>query len=159
MIRKVVFERFKAFLGSQGAGAKAGGQRRTIEAYQLAAAALMVEAARMDDSFDAGERAKIQELLIGRFGLSPAEGEALLASAEAEVAESSQLYGFTKTIKDAFSAEERIEVVEMLWEVAYSDGELHDFEASLIRRVTGLLHVSDRDSGAARKRALDRLAS
>ena len=48
--------------------------------------------------------------------------------------------------------------MEMLWEVAYADGELHDYEASLIRRVTGLLHVSDRDSGAARKRALDRLA-
>ena len=128
------------------------------EAHQLAAAALLVEAATMDDSFDATERATILQLLSGRFGLSAEEGEELLADAEAEVDRANQLYAFTKPIKDAFGHEERVEVVEMLWEVAYADGELHDYEASLIRRVTGLLHVSDRDSGAARKRALDRLA-
>jgi uncharacterized tellurite resistance protein B-like protein len=48
-------------------------------------------------------------------------------------------------------------VIEMLWEVAYADGRLHDYEASLLRRVTGLLYVSDRDSGEARKRVLARL--
>ena len=128
------------------------------EAHQLAAAALLVEAATMDDSFDAAERATILQLLSGRFGLSAEEGEDLIAEAEAEVARSNQLYAFTKPIKDALDHEERIEIVEMLWEVAYTDGALHDYEASLIRRVTGLLHISDRDSGAARKRALDRLA-
>ena len=45
----------------------------------------------------------------------------------------------------------------MLWEVAYADGELHDYEANLMRRVTGLLFVSDQESGEARKRALERL--
>ena len=140
-------------------GARAPAARpRGGEAHQLAAAALLVEAATMDDSFDAAERATILQLLTGRFGLSAEEGEELLADAEAEVARSNQLYAFTKPIKDALDHEERIEIVEMLWEVAYTDGALHDYEASLIRRVTGLLHVSDRESGAARKRALDRLA-
>jgi uncharacterized tellurite resistance protein B-like protein len=45
----------------------------------------------------------------------------------------------------------------MMWEVAYADGALHDYEASLLRRVTGLLYVSDRESGEARKRVLARL--
>jgi uncharacterized tellurite resistance protein B-like protein len=45
----------------------------------------------------------------------------------------------------------------MLWEVAYADGTLHDYEASLLRRITGLLYVSDRESGEARKRVLARL--
>ena len=48
-------------------------------------------------------------------------------------------------------------MIEMLWEVAYADGILHDFEANLIRRATGLLHVSDRESGVARKRVLEQL--
>jgi len=53
--------------------------------------------------------------------------------------------------------EDRVRILEMVWAVAYADGSLHDFEASLARRVAGLLHVSDRDSGAARKRARARL--
>ena len=44
-------------------------------------------------------------------------------------------------------------MMEMLWEVAYADGELHDYEANLMRQVTGLLYVTDRESGDARKRA------
>jgi len=48
-------------------------------------------------------------------------------------------------------------LVEMLWDVVYADGELHDYEANLMRRVAGLLHVSDQESGAARKRVLGRM--
>ncbi len=157
MIRKAVIKRFKALLGDLGQGAGAGENSRSFEAHQMAAAALLVEAAQMDDSFDAQERAKILDLLTGRFGLGAADAAELLEAAEAKAAETHELYAFTRAIKDALDAEGRIEVLEMLWELAYTDGELHDYEASLIRRVTGLLHVSDRDSGAARKRALERL--
>ena len=48
-------------------------------------------------------------------------------------------------------------VIEMAWEVAYADGELHDHEANLLRRLGGLLYVSDRERGDARKRVLARL--
>ena len=53
--------------------------------------------------------------------------------------------------------EERVKIIEMLWEVAYADGVVHHYEANLIRRINGLLYVSDRDSGAARKRVAARL--
>ncbi len=157
MIRKAVFERIKAFVSNWESSAAPGERTHPIEEYQMAAAALLVEAAQMDETFDARERATIVNLLTGRFGLTIQESEELLEAAEEEVARSSQLYAFTRAVKDAFTGEERIELVEMLWEVAYTDGELHDYEASLIRRVTGLLQVSDRDSGAARKRALEKL--
>ena len=68
-----------------------------------------------------------------------------------------QWQGFTRAVNDGFAPEDRIQVIEMLWEVVYADGELHDYEASLLRRITGLLYVSDRDSGEARKRVLARL--
>ena len=79
--------------------------------------------------------------------------------AEGLVAESNQLYGFTRVLKDRLSYQERVEFVEMLWQVSYADGELHDYEANLMRRIAGLLFVEDRDSGGARKRALDKLAA
>ena len=73
------------------------------------------------------------------------------------MAESTQLFAFAKTVKDTYTYEERVEVLEMLWSVAYTDGQLHDYEASLLRRVAGLIYVTDRDNGAARIRARTRI--
>jgi len=144
-------------LFEDGGAARRGGGSYDPEAYQLAAAALLVEAAQMDDTFDERERGKILDLVTTRFGLRREEGESLIDAAEDAVARSIQLHGFTRTIKSAFDHEERVELLEMLWEVAYVDGKLHDYEANLIRRITGLLQISDRESGSARKRALQRL--
>jgi uncharacterized tellurite resistance protein B-like protein len=143
-------------LFSAGAG-EAASAGRSFEERQLAAAALLVEAASMDSDFDAVERAKIEQLLQSRFALSPTEAEQLLGQAEQAAGESVEWQGFTRAVKDGFAPEDRIQVIEMLWEVAYADGQLHDYEASLLRRITGLLYVSDWDSGEARKRVLARL--
>lgn len=150
-----MIEKLKAlFSGKDDSSLKANqGQ----DALQVAAAALLVEAALMDENFDDAERATIERLLTARFDLSAAEVTSLLDEAKAEVSSSSQLFGFTRIIADAFDNEQRIELMEMLWQVAYADGELHDFEASLMRRMAGLLHVSDYDSGRARQAAQARL--
>lgn len=124
---------------------------------RLAAAALLVEAAEMDGHLHEEEHGRIHGLLRRRFGLSEEEAAELMAQARAEVAEAVQLVSFTRAIKDHCSLEQRVEILEMLWEVVYADGELHDYEANLIRRVAGLLYVPDRDSGEARKRAMARL--
>jgi uncharacterized tellurite resistance protein B-like protein len=129
----------------------------SFEERQLAAAALMVEAATMDSAFDAAERARIGELIRERFALGVDEAADLIAEAERAVAASVQWHGFTSAIKDGYDHAERVELIEMLWEVAYADGQLHDYEASLLRRIAGLLYVSGRDSGEARKRVLARL--
>lgn len=136
---------------------QARGAGHSHEELRIATAALMVEAAHLDDTFDARERDKIRELVTARFELGAEEGDSLIEAAEARVAESSQLHGFTRVVKAAFSQEERIELMEMLWEVVYADGELHHYEANLMRRLAGLLQVSDRDVGSARKRARKRL--
>ena len=132
------------------------GTGAAVDRLQLAAAALLVEAARMDDEFGAEERAKIIDLIERRFALSAEESGALLQAASDKVEQSVEIFGFTREIKNAFSPEERVEMMEMLWEVAYADGEVHNLEAHLMRRLAGLLHVSDRDSGEARKRVLAR---
>ena len=150
-----MLERLRQLFAADAGAVRSAG--RTFEERQLAAAALLVEAASMDSHFDAAERAKIGQLLRSHFGLSDAEADDLLAQAEQAADQSVEWQGFTRALKDGFAPEDRIQVIEMLWEVAYADGRLHDYEASLLRRVTGLLYVSDRDSGEARKRVLARL--
>ncbi|HWK46804.1 MAG TPA: TerB family tellurite resistance protein [Stellaceae bacterium] len=127
------------------------------EDIQIAVGALLVEAARMDDRFDETERAAVQRILARRFDLSPEETARLLAGAERAAIESSQLFRFTQLVVERFDPRERIGLIEMMWEVAYADGVLDPDEDALLRRVAGLIYVSDQDRGAARKRALRRL--
>jgi uncharacterized tellurite resistance protein B-like protein len=124
---------------------------------QLACAVLLVEAAKLDSTFGPEERRRIRDLVRARFGLTDEEARALTTEAEETSDASVEWQHFTTTIKDGFDHAERVEMIEMLWEVAYADGQLHDYEASLLRRVAGLLYVPDRESGEARKRVVGRL--
>ena len=140
-------------LSADAAAAPKAGARE----LEAATALLLVEAASLDGDCDAGEEAAIRDLLTEEFNLADGEADALIAEAKAHADTSVEFYGMTRTIKERMMPEDRVRVLEMVWAVAYADGSLHDFEASLARRVAGLLHVPDRDSGAARKRALARL--
>ena len=122
----------------------------------IAAIALLIEAAVMDGDFDDQERRVIANLISGHFGLGSDETQALIDTGEKAAEQSNLLFAFASVIKQGFEVEDRIEMIEMLWDVAYADGEVHDYEANLVRRVAGLIHVSDRESGQARKRAMNR---
>jgi uncharacterized tellurite resistance protein B-like protein len=117
----------------------------------------LVEAARMDDKFDTAERASIVRLLTERFGLTPWEVQRLVTAAESAVATSAQLFPFTQAILKNLSVEERGEILELMWRVAYADGVLDPHEDMLIRRVAGLVAVPDRERGEARRRALQKI--
>lgn len=135
-----------------------GGTADTTEQpLRVAVAALMVEAATLDGSFDQTERDRMLALLQGRFGMDPKAAATLLAEAEKVQERAAGLEGMTRTIKNALDHDQRVEVLEMLWEVAYADGQLHDYEANLLRRLAGLVYVSDQEAGAARKRVLARM--
>jgi uncharacterized tellurite resistance protein B-like protein len=123
---------------------------------QLALAALLVGAAHSGDCFDEAERAVIARLLGRRFGLTKVAARELLAAGEREAERSAELFRFTRVINERLSHEQRIELLEMLWEVAYADGVLDQYEDSLLRRVGGLVYVSDRERGAARQRVIER---
>jgi len=123
---------------------------------EQAAAALLAIAALGDDDLAAEERAAIVRLLGERFHLAPEAAAALAAAAEREARAATQLVRFTRVIKDRYSMPERIALIEMIWEVVLADGVLSAYEDSLLRRIAGLLYVSDRDRGAARRRALAR---
>lgn len=149
--------RLAGWLRRAKAAPEGTGAPRGREEMQLAACALLVETALMDGAFDDSERSVIERLVAARFGLSAADSGALVAEAEAAAARSPQIFGFTDAVKRHFDDAERVALIEMLWEVAWADGEVHDYEENLLRRVAGLIYVSDRERGAARRRVRERL--
>ena len=125
---------------------------------QLAVGALLLEAAVVvDGDFDPHEREIVRRLLQRCFALSTDDAQLLIAGAERRVEMSSQLFGFTSTVNSRLSRQRKIELIEMLWEVAYADGVLDPLEDTLLRRIAGLIDVSDHERGEAKRRVLQRL--
>jgi uncharacterized tellurite resistance protein B-like protein len=152
-----IFDRLRSILPPMSAEAAHPPGAHSQDELHLAAAVLLVEAASMDAEIHEAERTRIGALLSERFGLGADEAQELLEAAERTAADSAHWQGHTRVVKERFDQAERIQMLEMLWEVVYTDGRLHDHEASLLRRITGLLYVTDRESGEARKRVLARL--
>lgn len=137
-------------------GEPAGPGKLKRDDLQIAVGALLVEAATRDDVFGAEERKAIEALLASRFDLSAAETAELLQDAEKAKHGSLELFGFVRKVMKETDEVERIEVIEMLWDVAYADGVLDAHEDAMIRKVAGLLYVSDYERGAARRRVRER---
>ena len=84
--------------------------------------------------------------MISLSKISNEESEELLKKAEIKEEKSNQIVEFTREIKKN-PMEYRLKIIEILWKIIYSDNQSDDFESNLIRRVCGLLYVSDKDSG------------
>ena len=126
------------------------------EDENLAAAALMVELAAHDGEISREEREHILTLLENKFGLSPEEALELFVEALATQNDSNHVMGFTKKIKDHFDEEGREHILELMWEVVFVDGKEDSYESNLMRRVSGLLYISDKKNGQIRKKVKDR---
>lgn len=150
-----MLDRIKEFF-REGAEPQRRGAHRFDE-LQFAAAALMAEAALLDGSLAEAERARMTVLLAERFGLSAADAADLVEEASATMRDTQQLHPFVRAVANGFDEAERVRLVEMLWEVIYVDGRLDEFEANLMRRIGGLINVTDLDIGSARRRVLARL--
>tara|TARA_B100001027_G_scaffold134532_1_gene93209 strand:+ start:404 stop:862 length:459 start_codon:yes stop_codon:yes gene_type:complete len=124
---------------------------------RMACAALMTRAAWLDGTLDKVEENALRDLMMKRFEISPDEADEILKAAADDLDTSNDLYRYTKDLRDNFGADERLKLIEMIWEVVYADGVLHDFEATLMRRLAGLLYVDDRDSGEAKRRVMHKL--
>ena len=108
--------------------------------------ALLIHAAKIDDNYTDVEKEIIKKALISLNTITPNEAEELLRKAEKIEQESNQIIAFTREIKKN-SIEFRLKIIEILWKIVYSDGSSDSYESNLIRRVCGLLYVSDSDSG------------
>ena len=109
----------------------------------------------IDGVIGADEMDKLRRLLAVRFTLSEDDAEKLLEAAIARDAEAVDLYAFTSVLNRAMDEEGRRRVVEMMFEVAYADGGLTEFEDNLVWRAAELLNVTSRDRVDIRKRVRD----
>jgi uncharacterized tellurite resistance protein B-like protein len=119
---------------------------------RVATAALAVHAIAVDGTVGDEERQKLRSVLKDHFGLGEDETSELIAEAQRRDLEAIDLYAFTSVIKRALDEDGRRGVIEMLWELVYADGEVHEFEDNFIWRVAELLSVSTRERIALKKR-------
>jgi len=124
----------------------------TAEDAELALAALLVRLARADDSYDEGEKMRIDRVLAMRRGLGPEAARALRARAETVEAEAPDTVRFTRALKEKIAYEDRAGVIEAMWDVALADDARAPEEEALIRLAASLLGINDRDSALARQR-------
>ena len=109
-------------------------------------ASLLIHAAKIDANYTESEKKIIKKSLIDLFSIDLNKAEKLLADAEKKEQESNQIVEFTKEIKK-YSMESRLKIIEVVWKIVYSDGTSDSYESNLIRRICGLLYISDKDNG------------
>ena len=135
----------------------APGPERPFEIQKLAAAALMVECARIDGAFGEKERDAICHAVREAFALDRETAEILVGVAEKHEDEMWDNWLFTETIKRHFDRDEQLEIVRGLWKVALADQELHPFEERLIARVARELGLSEEAVAQSREQADPRI--
>ena len=116
----------------------------TEHAYQLATAALLMEISRADREIHDSERETVTRAIRRTFDLGEKETRTLVALAEQEAEDATSLYDFTRLINENFDDRQKQRVVELLWQVAFADGNADNYEEHLIRRIADLIHVPHR---------------
>jgi uncharacterized tellurite resistance protein B-like protein len=120
--------------------------------YRLAAAALLVHAAAIDGRVSDAERDKLHAVIAQRFALDDDAADELIDKATEAEHEAIDLYQFTSLLTRSLDEEGRCRIVEMLWQIAYADGHVTEFEDNLIWRTADLLGVSRHERIALRRR-------
>lgn len=126
--------------------------RHDEHSLHLATAALLFEMQRADFEEQEEERKVLERVLQETFALSREETRELARLAQRESEDSVSLHQFTRLINQHFSPEEKVRVVEMLWQVAFADGRIDRYEEALLRKIADLIYVPHRAFIQARHR-------
>ena len=117
-------------------------------------AALLIHAARIDENYTEIEKKIITKAIMDLNKFSYEQSEKILNEAEKKEEESNQIVEFTREIKK-HSIEFRLKVIEIIWKIVYSDGTSDNYESNLIRRICGLLYISDKDNGIIKTKVIN----
>ena len=130
-------------------------QVEIIEEEIYAVLSLLIEACKVDGIVSDDEIKKITGLLINKFHLEPSKAKNAVNFVLEKENEKVEIFSDIKVILDTMDHEERIKVVEMLWGVVLADGNIDDYEANLMRKISSLLHVSSFEMAEAKKSAMN----
>lgn len=146
----MLLNKLKDLLGQEGAATDEGEHR----ALELACAALMFEVARADFAVEAIEQETVATLLKGQFNLSTDEVSTITEAAVEQADAATCLFEFTRTLNELASAEQKRDLLAMMWQVAMADDALNRYEEHVIRKVADLLYVPHSDFIAAKQSAM-----
>ena len=121
---------------------------------RVATCALFVEMARIDKTFTEAEMNTIISILKDKYGLSREHADALIAEADKELAQSVDLWQFARLINENYSNDEKIEIIEILWQMVYVDGKMDEYEHYLMNKLKNLLRLSHDQLIAAKLKVL-----
>ena len=121
-------------------------KEKDLDKNNISIIALLVHAAKIDENYSEAEKEIIKKVIVQLNGVELNESEKLLKIAEKVEENSNQIVEFTKEIKK-YSMEFRLKIIEIIWKIVYSDGASDNYESNLIRRICGLLYISDKDNG------------
>ena len=129
----------------------------TSEEKNILIASLLIECAKEDDDFSDDEIIKIKSLLNTKLNIDNNDVNAIFDAALEITQDNVEIYSLTKDIRDNFSHEEILKIIEYMWAVMLADGHVDDFEAALMRKIIGLFHLTGKDSSIAKENALNSL--
>ena len=118
---------------------------------QIAISCLMIQTAVHDGQFDEVEKNKILELLKDYFKLNKNEIDSLFITAMKANDDSNDIHQFTRLLNENLSEEEKLKIIEMMWQIIIADNHIDDYESNLIRKISGLLYLKDQDVGNIKK--------
>lgn len=116
-----------------------------VSRIDLASAALLVEVMNSDHELDEREHKEFMAVLQQSYNIAESDLEELTKLAKDEAFEATSLYEFTKLINDSYDYEQKVELIENMWRIAFSDKRLDKYEDHLIRKVSELIYVSHSD--------------
>ena len=137
-----MIDKLKRFFNKpQPKGTKDAGQASEHD-VRVAVCALFVEMARIDKTFTPTEMETILSILKDKYGLSGEHADALIAEADRELEQSVDLWQFARLINENYSTEEKIEIIEILWQMVFVDGKMDEYEHYLMNKLKNLLRLS-----------------
>lgn len=112
---------------------------------ELATAALLFELMKTDEKIDERETAALAQVLKQTFDLDDGALQEVIALAEQQSRESTSLFEFTSAVNDSYTYEQRVQLLENMWRVAFADASLDRYEEHMIRRIADLIYVNHSD--------------
>ena len=149
----------KRFFSKSSESISQKSDQKTDHDIQVAACALLVEIASIDENFSPAEMETLLSILKEKYGLSKEYADALIVEAKKELSESLDLWQFAKLINENYSNKEKNEIIETLWRVVYVDGKMDKYEHYLMNKLKNLLRISHDQLIAAKLKVRDQTNS